>query len=113
MGYSVRRAAHGGDRRHGRSLAETLSYGKGIDEPYDEAVGPRDMTRRPHQEEWGPRAEGLRIFDTDETVADLYKPTGKGKVKGVEWDNDTRTQYERYYDEEQRDADEALGWGFI
>lgn len=60
MGYSVRRAAHGGDRRHGRSLAETLTFGKDIDELYDEAVGPVERNPRPFSGEWGERASGVR-----------------------------------------------------
>lgn len=68
MGYNVRRAAHGGDRRHGRSLAETLAAGNnrygeegwagrtfegvGEDDIYDEAVGPKSTTRRPPEGEW-------------------------------------------------------------
>lgn len=78
MGYSVRRAAHGGDRRHGRSLAETLTFGKGIDEPYDEAVGPRDMTRRNRGQEWEPteweQLESRRNRDAVlDAVTDAFK----------------------------------------
>jgi len=103
MGYKVRRASNGGDRRHNRSLAETLAYGNerygdegwsgpnGVysheNESYDEAVGPPDLVRRPHVEEWGPSAEGTRIFDTDKTFEDvLSKSTGKGKVKDTWWE---------------------------
>lgn len=62
MGYRVRPSSHGGDRRHGRSLTETLLAGNNRygeeswdgpmepytteDETYDEAVGPPDLTRR-------------------------------------------------------------------
>ena len=76
MGYTVRRSAHGGDRRHGRSLAETLEAGNdrygeegwtgrtfdavGEDDKYDEAYGPTPRNPRPFQEEWGPRASGVR-----------------------------------------------------
>jgi hypothetical protein len=62
MGYVVRKAAHGGDRSRGRSLAETLTFGKSSDELYDEAVGPHDTTRRPSQGEW----ESDDVFMTPE-----------------------------------------------
>jgi len=63
MAYVVRKASDGGDRRHGRSLVETLTYGRGQDELYDEAVGPYDTTRRPAQGEW----ESDDVFMTPET----------------------------------------------
>lgn len=53
-GKRVRPAHDGGDRRFGRSLAETLRSGKTEDALYDEAVGPPNMTRRPHEGEWEP-----------------------------------------------------------
>jgi hypothetical protein len=93
MAYKVRRSSHGGDRRHGRSLIETLANGNDTNvdasdaETYDETVGPRDMVRRPNTEEWGERAEGIRIFDTDKSMADvLYTDKGKGKVDRTLWD---------------------------
>jgi hypothetical protein len=110
MAYNMRRASHGGDRRHNRSLAETLSYGKGVDEPYDEAVGPRDMTRRPNQEEWGPSAEGTRFFESDQHMGDVMgTSTGRGNVTHTSWESDPRSQYEKYVDEEQSYND---GWGY-
>ncbi len=59
MGYRVRPSSSGGDRRHGRSLAETLAAGKyqSDDEMYDEGSGPKDPkknTRRPVEGEWDP-----------------------------------------------------------
>ena len=104
MAYSIRRSSHGGDRRHNRSLAETLSYGKGANETYDEADGPSDMTRRPNQEEWGPSSEGLRIFDTDQTLGDVMSTsTGRGNVSHTMWDDEPKSQYERYLDEERNE----------
>lgn len=71
MAYKVRRSSHGGDRSHGRSLTELLNSGNNRygdegwtgptpgnvapGEIYDEASGPRDMTRRPAQNEWESR----------------------------------------------------------
>jgi hypothetical protein len=104
MAYKLRRSSHGGDRSRNRSLAETLAYGNerygdegwtepssnlipGVDELYDESAGPRDMTRRPSTEEWGERAEGLRIFENDKSMADvMYTDKGKGKVDRTLWD---------------------------
>ena len=101
MAYKLRRSSHGGDRRHGRSLVETLANGNDTnvdtsdDETYDETVGPRDMTRRPHTEEWGERAEGYRVFSGDTEAqlladmwseADGHRPGGKGKVKFTNWE---------------------------
>jgi hypothetical protein len=130
MAYNLRRSSHGGDRRHSRSLAETLAYGNDRhgDEGwagnsprliesydagpvYDEAMGPPDMTRRPHSEEWGPRSEGVRFFETDQHMGDVMGTSkGKGKVTHTSWDSDPMTQYERYVDEENS---ENLGWGYV
>lgn len=71
--YIVRASSNGGDRRHGRSLAETLEAGRRLLEPdsvitgtdyydtddasYNEASGPKnpkDNTRRPVEGEWDP-----------------------------------------------------------
>ena len=113
MSYKLRRSSHGGDRRHGRSLIETLTNGNDTnvdtsdDETYDETVGPRDMVRRPNLEEWGERAEGTRIFDSDKSMADVYLTNkGKGKVQQTWWDDDPKSQYERYVSE-QNWEDEA------
>lgn len=85
MGYRVRPSSNGGDRRHGRSLAEILEAGNahvkskrpliepdaaitgteyyGTDDAsYDEVSGPADPkknTRRPVEGEWDP----YDIFD--------------------------------------------------
>lgn len=121
MGYNIRRASHGGDRRHNRSLAETLASGNeryGDDgwsgntprdiedssQVYDEAMGPPDMTRRPNLEEWGPSAEGTRVFETDQHMGDVMgKSKGKGKVTHTMWDTSPMTKYERYLDEENQE----------
>lgn len=71
MAYKVRRSSHGGDRSRGRSLTELLNAGNdrygdegwtgptpghvSSGEIYDEASGPRDMTRRPPHNEWESR----------------------------------------------------------
>jgi|694.fasta_scaffold46699_12 hypothetical protein len=102
MAYKVRRSSHGGDRRHGRSLIETLNDGNDTNvdasdaETYDETVGPRDMVRRPNTEEWGERAEGYRVFSGDSDDAEQVRMVfaanegrstgGRGKVRFTNWE---------------------------
>jgi len=133
MAYNLRRSSHGGDRRHNRSLAETLAYGNERygdegwspgpsnttpepDELYDESAGPRDMTRRPNTEEWGERAEGYRVFSGDADDAEQVRMVfaanenrstgGKGKVIFTNWDEpeEVDEKWEREaYDKKMKD----------